>query len=94
MTATKEFYSRLTNLIDNDGVLPCWDRAAGNPWIGDTREEREYAAHRCLACPLTSACAAMATEQQAVFGIYGGLDYAQRPGQCRTPPKNHTTKEN
>lgn len=93
MTATEEFYSRLTNLIDNDGVLPCWDRAAGNPWIGSTSEEREYAAHHCQACPLIDACADMATEQEAVFGIYGGLDYAQQPGKRRTPPKNPTTQE-
>lgn len=87
MSATATFFTALNELVDVGGAVPCWDRSAGNPWIGDTREEREYAAHQCGRCPLAAACELMAVEQQVSFGIFGGLDFAQRPGKRKTQPK-------
>ena len=87
MTAREAVHRALNDLVDAGGELPCWDRSAGNPWIGDTREEREYAAHQCGRCPLAAACELMAIEQQVSFGIFGGLDFAQRPGKRKTQPK-------
>lgn len=86
MSAAATFFAALDALVEGGGALPCWDRTQGNPWLGDTTAEREYAAHRCRSCPLTSLCVALAVEQQATFGIFGGLNFAQRPGKRRTQP--------
>lgn len=51
MSATATFFNALNLLVDAGGVVPCWDRSVGNPWIGDTRTEREYAAYQCGQCP-------------------------------------------
>lgn len=87
MRATSTFFAALDDLVAAGRVLPCWDRSQGNPWLSEDREAREYAAHRCGACPLSSACVAMATEQDCRFGVFGGLDFAQRPGRRRVAPK-------
>ncbi len=91
MSATATFFTALNELVDVGGAVPCWDRTHGNPWIGESAEEREYAAHRCVPCPLIAACGAMALEQHVSFGIFGGLDFTQRPGKRRTDPKNRST---
>lgn len=87
MRATSTFFAALDDLVAAGAELPCWDRTHGNPWLSEDRESREYAAHQCGSCPLSSACVAMATEQGSTFGIFGGLDFAQRPGRQRRAPK-------
>lgn len=87
MRATATFFAALDDLIAAGAELPCWDRSQGNPWLSSDREAREYAAHRCGACPLRAECADMATELDCTFGVFGGLDYAQRPGRQRRAPK-------
>lgn len=87
MRATATFFAALDDLIAAGAALPCWDRTHGNPWLAEDREARKYAAHRCGNCPLSSACVAMASEQGCTFGVFGGLDFAQRPGRRRVAPK-------
>lgn len=88
MTATDTFHSRLNVLIDAGEELPCWDRSHGNPWLSDKADEREYAANQCGRCPLLEECLAMALHEGVSFGVFGALDFAQRPGRKRTPPKS------
>lgn len=87
MSAADRFYTALDRLIEAGGSLPCWDRSAGNPWLSESADEREYAATLCHHCPLIQPCAAMAHEARATHGVHGGLDFTQRPGKRRADPR-------
>lgn len=87
MRATSTFFAALDDLVAAGADLPCWDRTHGNPWLSEDHEAREYAAHRCGSCPLRTECVDMATDLDCRFGVYGGLDFAQRPGRRRRAPK-------
>ena len=49
-----------------------------DPWYSQDEKQVEYAKSICRQCPVASECLAQTFQNNEHFGIWGGLDYAER----------------
>lgn len=83
MTAREAFNTALLEMLDGDRTPPC---ANDGRFTSEDPAERAEVIAWCRRCPLTAPCAAMATEERPVWGVWGpGRDYSPtRPKEIRS----------
>lgn len=52
-------------------VPPCQGRPE---WTADDPEQREWAAHHCHPCPVSTKCGQFAVANKEQFGVWAGID--------------------
>ncbi len=65
----------LTTARERGSTWPCMDNDA---WTAEDAETRAAAARACRPCPVSSLCAAAAREDPPTFGVWAGVDFADR----------------
>lgn len=94
MTARDAFNVALRAVLDDGRTPPCAD---DERFTSDKAAERAAVVTWCNRCPLTTACAALATEERPVWGVWGpGRDYSPttrapgRPNETERTPTSRT----
>lgn len=83
MTGQDPLVEALFALAEGGGRTPCQAPHRRGLWISDDHEARATAAAICtqLGCPVLAVCRAAGRGER--FGVWGGVDVTERPGQKR-----------
>lgn len=78
MNARKALDMALVSMAAEGSRPRCAEGTDRNWWTSENADERAHAARLCGKCPAYSECAAVAEEEQPVWGVWAGVDYSNR----------------
>lgn len=88
--AARPAWRALQAALEDAGPTACRDRIE---WISADAEERKYAVHHCVGCPVLRQCAAYAEAGREREGVWGGVDRGASKIQPMTLPLFNSQEE-